>query len=176
MQAKLFAEISSELEGQTDAPSLEQLKKGFPYLNGIIMESLRLFPPVPTDAKHACVDTTLPDGTFVPAGASINFEVYAMGRSSEIWGDDYAEVRPERWIAQDGSKVEKNDFAMPVFQPGRRECLGKALALFEAKVLVVELVRKFTFELARKPVDPPYLPGITLTVNGGVPVHTTRRE
>ncbi|GBG25349.1 Cytochrome P450 94C1 [Hondaea fermentalgiana] len=180
IEAKLLEEIERELPERDPAdftpPKLEQLKRGFPYLTGLVNESLRLFPPVPSDGKMACRDDVLPDGTFVPAGATVNFDIYSMGHSEKLWGPDVKEPRPERWILPDGSKREVSEWMFPVFQPGKRKCLGADLAVFEAKVLIVELVRRFSFKMERPPLNPPYATGITMTVNGGLPMIATPRH
>eukprot|EP00512_Aurantiochytrium_limacinum_P004853 CAMPEP_0171498550 /NCGR_PEP_ID=MMETSP0958-20121227/7920_1 /TAXON_ID=87120 /ORGANISM="Aurantiochytrium limacinum, Strain ATCCMYA-1381" /LENGTH=533 /DNA_ID=CAMNT_0012032977 /DNA_START=111 /DNA_END=1712 /DNA_ORIENTATION=+ len=179
IQSKLLEEIEQELPASSPEefrpPTLEELKRGFPYLTGVIQESLRLFPPVPGDGKMACQDDILPDGTFVPAGGVVSFDIYSMGRSEKLWGPDASEPRPERWILEDGSKRTVEEWMFPVFQPGRRKCLGADLAVFEAKVLVVELVRRFSFKMERPPLEPPYATGITMTVNDGLPLIATPR-
>ena len=58
---------------------------------------LRLHPPVPKDTKSAREDDTLPDGTFVPAGALVLFVPFTMARMQSIWGPDCCEFRPGRW-------------------------------------------------------------------------------
>mmetsp|Transcript_10420 Transcript_10420/g.19170 ORF Transcript_10420/g.19170 Transcript_10420/m.19170 type:complete len:534 (+) Transcript_10420:261-1862(+) len=178
VQEELYAEICRELNAEPPTeltqPTVQQLNTNFPYLNGVVQETLRLFPPVPSDVKGACEDCTLPDGTFVPKNARLSFEPYVMGRSTRIWGEDAAEFKPTRWLGEDA--VNPTPFEMPTFQPGPRQCLGKDLALFETKFVIVELVRRFQFKLAREERDVLYLSGITLTVNGKLPVLATPRK
>jgi cytochrome P450 len=100
-----------------------------------------------------------------------------MGRSEVIWGPDAHLFRPERWIGP--GKCDPTMYDMPTFQGGAPEsprvCLGQGLAIFEVKSLTAELVRRFSFTLARDEVQPPYVPGITLTVNAGLPLIAKRR-
>ena len=46
----------------------------------------------------AAATSRLPDGTWVPRGSMVIYNSYAMGRSKQIWGEDAAEFRPERWL------------------------------------------------------------------------------
>ena len=43
---------------------------------------------------------TIPDGTRVPPGAGISLNYYALGRNTDIWGQDAAELRPERFMGE----------------------------------------------------------------------------
>ncbi|CAJ1946613.1 unnamed protein product [Sphenostylis stenocarpa] len=81
--------------------SMEEVKK-LVYLHGALCEVLRLFPPVPIERKQAIEADTLPSGHRVNANTMIMFSLYAMGRSEEIWGKDYLEFKPERWISERG--------------------------------------------------------------------------
>jgi len=96
-----------------------------------------------------------------------------MGRNKSFWGDDADEFKPSRWMGPDAANPTA--YEMPTFQPGPRQCLGKDLAIYETKFVLVELVRRFKFKLARAPRSPPYIQGITITVNGKLPVQATPR-
>merc|ERR1711972_283159 len=125
-------------------PTFKELSaSAMPYLNGVIYETLRLYPPVPIDSKIAQRDDVLPGGIRVPAGAPLFFMPYAMGREAERYPNPL-EVRPERWIPF----TEPAPYEFPVFQAGPRICLGKDMAIFEAKLVTCLLLQEYTFELA----------------------------
>lgn len=48
--------------------------KEMPYLDGVVFEALRLFPPVAFDPKQAVRDDVLPNGIKVPKGTVIVYE------------------------------------------------------------------------------------------------------
>ena len=143
-QERLFREVIVAFgsDGDPECDSVGNL----PYLDAVIKESLRLYPPVPSDVKGCVDDDTLPSGHFLPAGTDVTFEPYAMGRSTELWGEDAHLFNPERWL---GEKIgpPEDMFKFPVFQAGPRYCLGMRMALLEAKVLTAMIVRKYVFEL-----------------------------
>jgi cytochrome P450 len=114
------------------------------YLDAVVLESLRLHTPVPKDPKLAVSSDRLPDGTFVPAGAHVMYAPWIMGRLPSVWGDDALEWRPERFLNQ----PQPNPYKFPVFQAGPRICLGRNMALLEAKTCICVLLKNLDFELA----------------------------
>ena len=54
---------------------------------------------------------------------------------------------PERWMEK-GREIESFDpYSFPVFQGGPRICLGKDLAMYEVKILLVEFLQRFRIEM-----------------------------
>lgn len=116
-----------------------------PYLNAVISEALRLYPSVPLDRKVALADDTWPDGTFIPRGTSVAYDIYSMGRDRSIWGEDAEVFRPERWLEM---KQNPSNYEYPVFNAGPRECLGRRLAMVEMKTCLAMLLPHVSFQLA----------------------------
>ena len=141
VQEKLFEEVEAALPDEDDVPTFDTLSpQKMPFLNGVIYESLRLHPPVPMNVKMNTKEDVLPDGTKVPAGSWIAYNSWGMGRDPERY-ESPDEMRPERWIPW----KQPDPYEFPVFQAGPRVCLGKDMALFEAKLLTAMLVRRFRF-------------------------------
>jgi tryprostatin B 6-hydroxylase len=66
-------------------------------LNGIINETLRLYPVVPTATyRRAPPQGVLIAGTFIPGGTDVWTPQYAIGRSGEIYQEP-DRFLPERW-------------------------------------------------------------------------------
>ncbi|GMG98461.1 hypothetical protein Nepgr_000301 [Nepenthes gracilis] len=149
-------------------PRFEQLKE-LHYLHAALYECLRLFPPIQIDSKYAKEDDILPDGTLVKMGTKVSYHPYAMGRMERIWGPDCLRFKPERWL-RDGVFQPENPYKYPVFQAGVRACLGKEIALVIMKTVVISLIRKFDFLLAEPNRQLIFVPGLTATLRGGLPV------
>ncbi|GKU96754.1 hypothetical protein SLEP1_g9952 [Rubroshorea leprosula] len=119
------------------------------YLKAALSETLRLYPSVPEDSKHVVADDVLPDGTFVPAGSSITYSIYSVGRMKTTWGDDCMEFRPERWLSADGKKFIMHDsYKFVAFNAGPRICLGKDLAYLQMKSVAAAVLLKHKLNLA----------------------------
>jgi cytochrome P450 len=96
------------------------------YLQWVMYETLRLYPPGPLNSRIAAYDTTLPRGggpdgkspIAIRAGQTVNICVYAMQRRTDLWGDDALLFRPERWEGR------KSDWTWLPFSGGPRTCLG----------------------------------------------------
>ncbi|KIW20335.1 hypothetical protein PV08_00910 [Exophiala spinifera] len=91
-------------------------------------EALRLYPPVPFEIKQTTTPVTLPDGTYLPAGAVVVWCIWAFNRARATFGDDAHLFRPRRWIDDQGRFTPKSPFEFPVFNGGPRACLGKKMA------------------------------------------------
>ncbi|CAE7548329.1 CYP704C1 [Symbiodinium natans] len=143
IQSRLHEEIMQKLPGtKLDMKSLSASE--MPYLNGVIYEALRLWPPVPFDVKMAFEDDVLPGGWKVPAFTQVGYCPYNMGRDPKRYPEPEA-FRPERWIPFTAPSPHE----FPVFQAGPRICLGMDMALFEAKIATVELLRHCRFEMVQ---------------------------
>jgi cytochrome P450 len=97
-----------------------------------------------------------------------------------IWGADCETFRPERWLTSPGrSFVPVSLYKYPVFQAGHRVCLGKELAVTEMKAVSVAVVRAFDVEVVGENGSgawaPKFVPGLTASLNGGLPVRVSRR-
>ena len=80
----------------------------------------------------------LPSGLEVEKGTLIGWAPWVLGRNERIWGDDYMEIKLERWL--NGEFVTA--FQFPVFNAGKRTCMGKSMALVEAKLLLAMMLSR----------------------------------
>lgn len=128
----------------TDGPEYDDVKR-LPYLQAVLNETLRLYPSVPIDVKYSLLNDTLPDGTYVPAGTTVFYNIFSMGRDTALWGEDASEFKPERWLAME---EPLSNFAYPVFNAGPRECLGRRLAFVEMTTCLATLLPCLSFKLA----------------------------
>lgn len=152
-----------------------------PFTMAVFNEAIRLYPPVPFEIKEATMSTTLPDGTWLPKGAVVLWVMWALGRSTHIWGEDATEFCPERWMERSPegkvTLMTKGAYEHPVFNAGPRSCLGKKMAETLAVYVIASLIWRYDFEEILDAVSGDCMVGkervsqnsLTLPMEGGLP-------
>ncbi|KAJ7480191.1 cytochrome P450 [Mycena galericulata] len=144
------SQLQEQLRVEVSSPGdLDELNNRYPILNSIILETLRVHPPILENhhqaAENICVPLSEPvPGTLVsrliiPKGTVLVIPVNVLQMDPELWGEDAHLFRPERWH---GREDRRNLFA---FSQGPRSCIGQRFALAEIKALIVTLIRQFAF-------------------------------
>ncbi|KAI7278545.1 hypothetical protein KC343_g2249 [Hortaea werneckii] len=129
-----------------DFPSLKSCR----YVQHVLHETLRLYQPVPLNSRVAVRDTVLPVGggpagskpVAIRQGQQVLWNIYAMHRRQDLWGDDALEFRPESLGGGGGSPAQWSD--------GR----GRRYALTEAGYWLVRFAQRYE----RLELDPQSVP------------------
>ncbi|KAJ2901403.1 hypothetical protein MKZ38_001885 [Zalerion maritima] len=135
-------------------PTITALSE-MPLLTAVILESLRLFPPIGQLINRKVHGVGfLGDGgesVFVPDGSYIGYNCYATNRDPHVWKDAEQFV-PSRWgqtseeIARRYRRAKmKAEFT--TFHGGRRACLGERFALLQLRVTLWALLRQWQWGL-----------------------------
>ncbi len=139
-----YPEIQTRVRAEVDAltsdgvPSLEQLK-GLQYTSQVINEVLRLYPPAWTIARNALADDTLM-GYRVPGGAIVMISPYFAHRQEEFWPEPLR-FDPDRFAP--AAVAARHPFAYFPFSLGPRSCIGMQFSLYEARLVLATLLRRF---------------------------------
>lgn len=159
----------------------DDLKK-MTYLKACLCESMRMYAPVAWDSKFAADDDVLPDGTKVGKGDKVTYFSYGMGRMEALWGKDWNEFKPDRWLEEavkeggdpNGVLKHVSPYKFAVFHAGPRVCLGKDMAFIQMEYVVASILNRFEL----KPVltdEPVYIPYLTAHMAGGFKVRVHKR-
>ncbi|EGP86164.1 unnamed protein product [Zymoseptoria tritici ST99CH_1A5] len=148
---RVMNKLREEIRAQFSSSEEITLKavQEMPYLKATIDEALRMFPV----ASYICPRITpkgghIVAGEVIPSGFNVTMGQWAMGRSKHLF-DNPNEFRPERWVdseVQDACGRRVNDILKP-FSMGPRDCVGKLLALAEARLVTAKLLWHFDMEL-----------------------------
>ncbi|KAI3846875.1 hypothetical protein MKX03_008468 [Papaver bracteatum] len=175
-------EILKEINQIGDEPGYNDVKD-MVYIHAALCESMRLYPPVPVESKEAENDDILPDGTIIKKGMIVLYSSYAMGRMENLWGLDWNEFKPDRWLQRENVTgklcfVGKDSYTYPVFNAGPRVCLGKEMAFLQMKVIVVEFLRRFHVVPTANGnnIAPVFVSYVTAKMKGGFPVKIGKRR
>jgi len=169
VEAKILEEIKTVV-GDDDVHF--ENAKNLVYTTAAFMETLRLYPSVPSDIKTAVNDDVLPNGVKVPAGTTIVYHMYIWGRAPELWGPDASEFKPERWL---GAEEKHSQYKYITFNAGPRLCLGKHVATLEGTLLLAMLLPKFKFTMVPGQVIKEQR-SLTLPIDKGLWVTVTPRN
>ncbi|CRK12162.1 hypothetical protein BN1708_010358 [Verticillium longisporum] len=114
-----------------------------PYLDAVIQEGLRCFPPIPMSLpRRVPQGGKVVDGFFVPGGTIVSCQAYSVHTiNSQVFPEPEV-FDPERWTAAEGDVERKR--LMFAFANGGRGCVGKHLALAEMKILLKDVYSRYT--------------------------------
>ncbi|EFQ31517.1 cytochrome P450 [Colletotrichum graminicola] len=156
--SRLRHEIATGISrGFISSPIRDAEARQFPYLQAVIREGLRLYPPsTGLNYKQVAKGGTKLFGQFLPEGTQLGVNIQKIMRSKETFGPDADIFRPERWLeaAEDGERFREMTGVVDLaFGHGRFQCLGKTIAVMELNKIFVELLRRFDFAVVR-PQEP----------------------
>lgn len=133
VQQRIFEELQRVLGPDASAPVTQAQLQDLKYLDCVIKETMRLYPPVPAIGRHAQKELEIGDKT-IPANTSIYLVLYYAHRDANYFPDPLS-FRPERFL------VLHNTFAYVPFSAGPKNCIGQKFAVLEMKVLISKVLR-----------------------------------
>ncbi|KAM3514035.1 hypothetical protein MY11210_002352, partial [Beauveria gryllotalpidicola] len=143
-QRKLQQEIDANPDGIDECDPARLAKLG--YLQACIDETLRLWPPVASGTQRMTPPEGLQVGdALLPGNVIVQVPAAIMHRNKEAFPRPN-EFIPERWTTKPELIVDRSVF-FP-FSAGKYSCPGKQLALLELRHAVVEILRRYTVQLA----------------------------
>ncbi|XP_041982465.1 cytochrome P450 4c21-like [Aricia agestis] len=136
VQKKLYKEIK-EIFGDTKRDVNREDLEEMVYCEGVINETLRLYPSVPVVLRKVDTDIQLRD-CLLPKGSFFVLNMWASGRLKRLWGPDVLDFRPERW----------REPTPPIlaFSIGKRACIGKRYAMQILKTILAYCIQDLIFK------------------------------
>ncbi|KAJ8732337.1 hypothetical protein PYW08_015067 [Mythimna loreyi] len=138
VQEKVYDEIH-QIFGDSDRPVTPEDLPKLKYLEAVIKESLRLYPPAPFISRKVEKDVELPTGITLTKGCDLLISIWSIHRNPKYWGEDAELFRPERFI----DTPLTHPAAFLPFSYGPRGCIGYRYALMSMKTLLSTLLRRY---------------------------------
>ena len=135
VQQKVFQEIS-EIESQT-SETVDQLQK-MTYINAVLNESMRLFPPAWIIDRQNVADDTIAS-YHIKKETLIGISFYELHRNPKYWKNPL-EFNPERFLGE--QKKQSLKYFYP-FGAGPRMCIGIGFAVYEMCLTIYKIVKKY---------------------------------
>jgi cytochrome P450 len=166
-EKRLHDELRGVLDGRpADVADLDKL----PYLNAVIRESLRLYPPAFMTARTS-VGVTNIGGYEIPSGTTLLASQWVVQRDPRFY-DQPDKFKPERWL--EGLEAQLPPGAYFPFGDGPRRCIGQGFAMLETALVIAAIAQKFRFRLTPGyPVVPE--PLVTLRAKFGIEMRVEKR-
>ena len=146
---RLHEEQDRVLRGETPTP--QQLEKEMPYLEMVLDEVLRLYPPAWIGPRRVIREFEF-GGCTVPEGAYLNYCSWASHRLPEVFPQPEAFI-PERFTRERKAALPRGAYVP--FGGGSRICIGKRFGQTEVKLVATKLLQRLSVES---------LPGRTMTI------------
>ena len=127
-----------------------------PYVEQVLQEAMRLYPPVGLLARNVLAPDELYDRDIRPRD-TVFLNIYALHRH-QLWWDRPDAFDPDTFAPD---KVEARDrFQYLPFGAGPRICVGGNFAMMQAQIILMTLVARFRFA----PAGPPPTPVMHMTI------------
>ena len=151
-----------------DKPVLEHASQ-LTYLNQVINETARMYPPIHIGNRVAAVDMTFRERE-IPAGTRVMYSIYLTHHDPKLWSEPES-FKPERFASGAASHPP---YSYVPFGGGPRNCIGMAFARLEVNLVLARLLQGFEVKLLHQQVKPHM--GATLEPRPGVIMQVRRRK
>ncbi|KAK9501326.1 hypothetical protein O3M35_012062 [Rhynocoris fuscipes] len=113
------------------------------YLDMVMSESLRLYPPLPTLEREVTKPIVL-NGLQLNSGAEIAIPITGLHLDPEYFPDPML-FKPERFSPEEKSK--RNPYVYLPFGTGPRNCLGLRFAQINSKICIAYLLKHYAINI-----------------------------
>lgn len=140
IQAKVYEEIMG-IFGDSDRPATFADTLEMKYLERVILESLRLFPPVPMIARKLKQDVQMASENYVlPSGCTVVIGTFKLHRRDDIYPNALA-FDPDNFLPE--RTQNRHYYSFIPFSAGPRSCVGRKYAMLKLKILLSTVLRNF---------------------------------
>ena len=132
-------------------PSPDDGAQGSPFLNALLLECERLYPPLLFLMRGVRHDLSF-GGYDIAAGSKVAYSPYYTGRMPELFPDP-ERFQPERFLDSDGTLRRPPPYTLLGFGGGHRMCIGKRLASLELRMFLTQLLSRYDLTFPDCPAD-----------------------
>lgn len=150
IQEKVIQELD-EIFGDSDRVATFQDTLEMKYLERCLMETLRMYPPVPLIARELKTDLKLASGDYtVPAGCTVAVVTLKLHRQPQIYPNPDV-FDPDNFLPE--KTANRHYYAFVPFSAGPRSCVGRKYAMLKLKILLSTILRNFRVQSTVKESD-----------------------
>ncbi|KAK4881330.1 hypothetical protein RN001_004649 [Aquatica leii] len=167
IQNRAREEVINVMKKYNDQLTYESLTE-MQYLDTVISETLRKYPPAPVYARKSTENYPIPfTNMVIEKDSHLLLPIWGLHRDPEFWPNP-DKFDPERF--NDENKCKIADYTYLPFGEGPRICIGQRFALIQIKVGLALILKNFLFCLNSKTPLPLKLEpkGIVITPVSGI--------
>ena len=143
--------LANSKSGELDYDTLNNL----PYLDAVINETLRMYPPVAGHERQCSEDYVLKVNTpqlrnreiKIPKGTGVVVPIWAVHYMEEYYPEP-KKFKPERFLPENKDQLVPYTFL--AFITGPRNCVGMRFALLELKLALASLISRYQIKQTAK--------------------------
>ena len=139
-ERRMHEEVDRELQGRR--PDYEDIPR-LRYIEMVLAESMRLYPPAWAMGRFARADFRLGD-YFLPAKTTVLMSQFITHRDARYFPDPLR-FDPERFTPE--AKARRSKFTYFPFGAGARQCIGESFAWMEGILLLATISQKWKLSL-----------------------------
>lgn len=114
-----------------------------PYLQAILKETLRLYPPGPLSGPREALEDCHIGKYYIPKGTRLIVNLWKLHRDPKVWSEP-EEFRPERFLNENSDINFKGQcFEFIPFSSGRRMCPAMTFGLQVIHLTLARLIQGF---------------------------------
>lgn len=150
IQEKVIQELD-EIFGDSDRPATFQDTLEMKYLERCLLETLRMYPPVPLIARQIHTDVKLVSGDYtIPAGCTVVIGTIGLHRQANIYPNPDT-FNPDNFLPE--NTANRHYYAFVPFSAGPRSCVGRKYAMLKLKIVLSTILRNFRVKSDLKESD-----------------------
>ncbi|ESK87701.1 cytochrome p450 [Moniliophthora roreri MCA 2997] len=153
--------IKEEVDSVGDQWNDVSVQTKMPYLNGIINETLRMWPAVLDGSQRRIQSDSqgrMVGESYVPPGTNVTIPFYSLQRDPRHFSPIPDEWISERWLDEaqriqlepklfSGAGYKHDMKCFVAFSAGPANCVGKGLAMMEMRAAICMLLKRFDMRL-----------------------------
>ncbi|CAH0560443.1 unnamed protein product [Brassicogethes aeneus] len=140
IQNKVHEELDT-IFGDSDRPVTFADTMEMKYLERCMMETLRMYPPVPIIARQSNQEINLvSENLTVPAGCTIVISTFKVHRHADIYPNP-EKFNPDNFLPE--NFANRHYYSFIPFSAGPRSCVGRKYAMLKLKILLATIMRNF---------------------------------
>ncbi|CAH0628740.1 unnamed protein product [Chrysodeixis includens] len=140
IQTKVYDELY-QIFGDSDRPATFNDTLQMKYLERVILETLRMYPPVPIIARELKQDVKIVTNNYVlPAGATVVVCNYGVHRHPKHYENPNT-FNPDNFLPE--NMANRHYYSYIPFSAGPRSCVGRKYALLKLKILLSTILRNY---------------------------------